>query len=97
MNLWLQVYGKNSRNRSRFLSAAVFEIQRFPVGNSFPPAVVFFGGLGSISLEMESYSLALQLQAAQEVIGEEMPRRALIVKMLLFTKAGFFQLEFPLL
>ena len=50
--------------------------------------MVFFGGLGSISLEMESYSLALQLQAAQEVIGEEMPRRALIVKMLLFTEVA---------
>ena len=37
---------------------------------------------------MESYSLALQLQAAQEVIGEEMPRRALIVKMLLFTEVA---------
>eukprot|EP00434_Breviolum_minutum_P035925 symbB.v1.2.031813.t1/scaffold3735.1/size51219/3 len=61
---------------------------KFPVGNSFPPAVVFFGGLGSISLEMESYSLALQLQAAQEVIGEEMPRRALIVKMLLFSEVA---------
>ena len=50
--------------------------------------MVFFGGLGSISLEMVSYSLALQLQAAQEVIGEEMPRRALIVKMLLFTEVA---------
>ena len=37
---------------------------------------------------MESYSLALQLQAAQEVIAEEMPRRALIVKLLLFTEVA---------
>ena len=37
---------------------------------------------------MESYSLALQLQAAQEVIGEEMPRRALIVKLLLFSEVA---------
>ena len=50
--------------------------------------MVCFGGLGSISLEMESYSLALQLQAAQEVIGEEMPRRALMVKMLLFAEVA---------
>lgn len=33
---------------------------------------------------MESYLLALQLQAAQEVVGEEMPRRALVAKMILF-------------
>ena len=33
---------------------------------------------------MESYLLALQLRAAQEVVGEEMPRRALVAKMILF-------------
>lgn len=35
---------------------------------------------------MESYSLALQLQAAQEVVSEKMPRRALVMKILLFTE-----------
>ena len=37
---------------------------------------------------MESYSLALQLQAAQEVVNEKMPRRALVVKLLLFTEVA---------
>ena len=37
---------------------------------------------------MESYSLALQLQAAQEVVSEKMPRRALVVKLLLFTEVA---------
>ena len=37
---------------------------------------------------MESYSLALQLQAAQEIISEKMPRRALVVKLLLFTEVA---------
>ena len=37
---------------------------------------------------MESYSLALQLQAAQELVSEKMPRRALLVKLLLFTEVA---------
>ena len=37
---------------------------------------------------MESYFLALQLQAAQEVVSEKMPRRALVVNLLLFTEVA---------
>ena len=37
---------------------------------------------------MESYSLALQLQAAQELVSEKMPKRALVVKLLLFTEVA---------
>ena len=37
---------------------------------------------------MESYSLALQLQAAQELVNEKMPKRALVVKLLLFTEVA---------
>ena len=40
------------------------------------------------STGMESYSLALQLQAAQELVNEKMPKRALVVKLLLFTEVA---------
>ena len=40
------------------------------------------------SAGMESYSLALQLQAAQKLVNEKMPKRALVVKLLLFTEVA---------
>ena len=78
-----------------------FLLVKFSLNQRWMPRVLFFRhfpvpsgetNFAEIDLRvktwMESYSLALQLQAAQEVVSEKMPRRALVVKLLLFTEVA---------
>ena len=80
------VFG-NERSSFRWINVGcpVFSLSHFrvPSGEShFAVSSIFE------STWMESYSLALQLQAAQELVSEKMPRRALLVKLLLFTEVA---------